>query len=64
MKLSPRSTTLTPSQRTAGTGRVVLTAGLLIVVEALWRGSAARIVMAMAILALGASLLVFAKRAA
>ena len=60
---SPHSTTLTPSQRTAGTGRVVLVAGLLIVIEALWRGSATRTVMAMAVLALGAGLLVFAKRA-
>ena len=60
-RLSPSP--LTPSQRTAMTARVVVTAGILFAVEAAWRGSVARTMMAFAMLALGAGLLFFAKRA-
>lgn len=56
-------TALSPSQRTAGTARIVLTAGALVALEALWRGSVARTVLASLLLALGGGLLVFAKRA-
>jgi hypothetical protein len=56
-------TALSPSQRTAGTARVVLTAGVLVALEALWRGSVARTVLASLLLAVGGGLLVFAKRA-
>jgi hypothetical protein len=54
---------LSPAQRTAGTARIVVAAGLLFAFEAAWRGSVARTVVAAAILALGAGLLFFAKRA-
>lgn len=54
---------LSPAQRTAGTARVMVAAGLLFAAEAAWRGSVARTLVAAAILALGAGLLVFAKRA-
>ncbi|MEZ5727269.1 MAG: hypothetical protein R3E48_04190 [Burkholderiaceae bacterium] len=54
---------LSPAQRTAMTARVVLVAGLLFVTEALLRGSAMRTAIAGAVLAVGASLLLAAKRA-
>lgn len=54
---------LSPAQRTAGTARIVLTAGILFAAEALWRGSVARTVMAAALLVFGGGLLIFAKRA-
>ncbi|MCP5265769.1 MAG: hypothetical protein H6934_06640 [Burkholderiaceae bacterium] len=54
---------LSPAQRTAMTARVVLAAGLLFVTEALLRGSAMRTAIAGAVLAVGASLLLAAKRA-
>ena len=54
---------LSPAQRTAGTARIVLTAGLMAAVEAAWRGSVARTLLAAAVLALGAGLLFFANRA-
>lgn len=54
---------LSPAQRTAGTARIVLTAGVLFAAEALWRGSVARTVMAAALLVFGGGLLIFAKRA-
>jgi hypothetical protein len=56
-------TTLSPSQRTAGTARFVLAAGALVALEALWRGSVARTLLASLLLALGGGLLLFAKRA-
>jgi len=52
-----------PAQRTAGTARIVLTAGVLFAAEALWRGSIARTVVAMALLVFGGGLLFFAKHA-
>lgn len=52
-----------PAQRTAGTARVVLTAGILFAVEALWRGSVARTLMAAALMVFGGGLLILAKRA-
>lgn len=55
---------LSPAQRTASTARVVLAAGLIVVVEALLRGSAARVAIATALVAAGAGLLAAAKRAA
>ncbi len=56
-------TTLSPSQRTAGTARIVLATGALVALEALWRGSVARTLLASLLLALGGGLLFFAKRA-
>ena len=53
-----------PAQRTAGTARAVLMAGLLFALEAIWRGSIARTLMAAAVLIAGAGLLVFARRTA
>jgi hypothetical protein len=54
---------LTPAQRTASTARAVLVAGAVFVTEALVRGSAMRAAMASAVLAVGAGLLLLAKRA-
>ena len=54
---------LSPAQRTAGTARIVLTAGILFAAEALWRGSVARTLMAAALMVFGGGLLVLAKRA-
>lgn len=54
---------LSPAQRTAGTARIVLTAGVLFAAEAMWRGSVARTVMAIALLVFGGGLLLFAKHA-
>ncbi len=56
-------TRLNPAQRTAGTARVVLTAGALFAAEALWRGSITRVLMATALLAFGGGLLWLAKQA-
>jgi hypothetical protein len=53
-----------PAQRTAGTARAVLMAGLVFALEAIWRGSIARTLMAAAVLIAGAGLLVFARRTA
>jgi hypothetical protein len=53
-----------PSQRTAVTGRVLLTAGALVASEAMWQGSVARTVIASGLLAVGGALLFFAKRVA
>ncbi len=55
-------TSPSPAQRTAGTARAVLFAGSLFALEALWRGSLARTLMAGAVLLAGAGLLVFARR--
>lgn len=54
---------LSPAQRTAGTARIVLAAGFLCAIEAMWRGSVARVVMAAALLVFGGGLLIFAKHA-
>ncbi|MCX7227494.1 MAG: hypothetical protein ACK5PW_08030 [Burkholderiales bacterium] len=54
---------LSPSQRTAGTGRILMTAGALVALEAMWQGSVARTVIASGLLAVGGGLLFFAKRA-
>ena len=54
---------LSPAQRTAGTARIVLTAGILYAAEALWRGSVARTLMAAALMVFGGGLLFLAKRA-
>lgn len=53
---------LSPAQRTASTARILLTAGLLFVIEALARGSAMRTAIASAIVAVGGGLLFAAKR--
>ncbi|MGH1361311.1 MAG: hypothetical protein ACRBC3_21325 [Burkholderiaceae bacterium] len=53
----------TPAQRTATTARFVLMTGGLFITEALLRGSAMRAAIASAIVAVGASLLILAKRA-
>jgi hypothetical protein len=50
------------AERTAGTARAVLIAGLVFALEALWRGSITRTLMAAAVLMAGAGLLVFARR--
>jgi hypothetical protein len=54
---------LSPAQRTAGTARILVAAGVLFVVEAVLRGSVARTLIATAVLALGGGLLFLAKRA-
>jgi hypothetical protein len=54
---------LSPAQRTAGTARLLLAAGWLVALEALWRGSVARTLMAAALIAFGGGLLYVAKRA-
>lgn len=54
---------LSPAQRTAGTARIVLTAGILFALEALWRGSVTRTLMAAALVVFGGGLLFLAKRA-
>jgi hypothetical protein len=54
---------LSPPQRTAVTGRVLITAGALVASEAMWQGSVARTVIASGLLAVGSALLFFAKRA-
>lgn len=51
-----------PAQRTAGTARIVLLAGLAFALEALLRDSVGRVLVSGAVLFAGASLLVFAKR--
>lgn len=51
-----------PAQRTAGTARILMTIGALFAAEALLRGSAARTVLAAALLGAGGWLLSFAKR--
>jgi len=56
-------TDLSPAQRTAGTARFLMVAGAIAAVEAIVRGSMARIVMAAVVLALGGGLLAYAKRA-
>lgn len=56
-------TELSPSQRTAGTARILLSAGALVALEAMWRGSVARTLIASALLAFGGGLLFVAKRA-
>lgn len=53
---------LSPAKRTASTARIVLTAGVLFVIEALARGSAMRTALASAVLAIGGGLLFAAKR--
>lgn len=54
---------LSPSQRTAGTGRILMTAGALVALEAMWQGSVLRTAIASGLLAVGGGLLFFAKRA-
>lgn len=56
-------TEVSPAQRTAGTARIVLTAGALFALEAIWRDSVVRTVFAACLLALGSWLLLAAKRA-
>lgn len=55
---------LSPPQRTAVTGRILLTAGSLVVFEAMWQGSVMRTLIASGLLATGGALLFFAKREA
>ena len=54
---------LSPAQRTASTARILLTAGAAVALEAMWRGSVARTLIASALLAFGGGLLFVAKRA-
>ena len=54
---------LSPAQRTAGTARFLVAAGTLFAVEAIWRGSVARSLMAAALIVFGGGLLFIAKRA-
>ena len=53
---------LSPSQRTASTARIMVTFGAIFIAEALWRGSAARTILAAALLGAGGWLLSLAKR--
>ncbi len=62
----PDSTTmadLSPSQRTAVTARILLTAGALVALEAMWQGSVTRTLIASGLLVAGGVLLFFAKKA-
>ncbi len=54
---------LSPAQRTAGTARIIVTAGVMVAIEAILRGSVARTLVAAAVLILGGGLLFVAKRA-
>ena len=54
---------VSPAQRTAGTARMLMMAGVLFAAEAIWRGSVARTLMAAALLVFGGGLLFLAKRA-
>ena len=54
---------ISPAQRTAGTARMLMMAGVLFAAEAIWRGSVARTLMAAALLVFGGGLLFLAKRA-
>ena len=54
---------LSPAQRTAGTARIIVTAGVMVAIEAILRGSVARTLVAVAVLMLGGGLLFVAKRA-
>jgi hypothetical protein len=54
---------LSPAQRTAGTARILMTAGALFAAEAVFRGSVARTLLATLLFAFGGGLLFFAKRA-
>ena len=54
---------LSPAERTAGTARILVTAGMLVAAEALWRGSVVRTLLAALVLAAGGGLLFLAKRA-
>jgi hypothetical protein len=53
-----------PAQRTASTARALVLAGLACAAEAVWRGSAARTLVAAILVACGGGLLLAAKRAA
>ena len=54
---------LSPAQRTAGTARILMTAGALFAAEAIWRGSVARTLLAAVVLLFGGGLFLLAKRA-
>jgi hypothetical protein len=54
---------LTPAQRTATTAKILLSVGLLCALEAIWRGSLIRTIVAGSLMAGGAGLLAFARRA-
>ena len=54
---------LSPAQRTAGTARILMMAGVLFAAEAIWRGSVARTLVAATLLVFGGGLLFLAKRA-
>ena len=54
---------VSPAQRTAGTARLLVMAGVLFAAEAIWRGSVARTLMAAALLVFGGGLLFLATRA-
>ena len=56
-------TQLSPAQRTAGSARLLMSAGLLFAAEAFWRGSAGRTLLAAALFVFGGGLLILAKRA-
>ncbi len=53
---------LSPSQRTAMTARILLTAGSLFCFEAMWQGSVARTLLASFLLSGGGALLFIAKK--
>jgi hypothetical protein len=55
--------TVSPSQRTATTAKVLLTAGCLFGLEALMRGSVGRTLMAACLVIFGGGLLVAARQA-
>lgn len=53
----------TPAQRTAGTAKFIVAAGLFATAEAILRGSVARTLVAAIVLMLGGGLLLYARRA-
>ena len=54
---------MTPGQRTAVTAKILITAGILFAIEAYWRDSFARAMLATTLFGGGGLLLSFAKRA-
>ncbi len=54
---------LSPSQRTAMTARILLTAGSMFCLEAMWQASVTRSLIATALLGGGGALLFIAKKA-
>jgi hypothetical protein len=57
------TTNLTPAQRTATTAKILMSVGLLLALEAIWRDSMLRAMFSAGVLAGGFGLFTFARRA-